>query len=129
MRLLLFISLMVMFLALSCSDGSDVAPPEGGVEFSYLQPTDSNDSVLIQMIGVDTLTVFGLLQKALPEKHMSSVKGVFVTYIDETGGPDEYFWVFTINGEMISEASDHFTPETGDTIRWHYRQGGLSEIR
>lgn len=127
MRILLTLSLIVMLLAIACSDESEVAPPEGGVEFSYLEPTDERDSVLIQMIGVDTLTVFDLLKKALPEKHMSSVKGAFVTYIDDIGGPDEYFWIYTINGELVSEACDRFTPESGDIICWHYRGSGLAE--
>lgn len=119
-------ALTIMMIMAACSSEEQPEPP-GGVDFTFIQPEDPRDSVVIEMTGVDSLNVLELLQKAFRVKHMSSVQGAFVTHIDDIGGPDECFWVYSVNGEMMPTACDRVTPENGDVIRWYYRRGGMKE--
>jgi hypothetical protein len=115
-----------LFAACS-SDNQKPEPVAGGVPFAYVEPADSRDSLVVEMTGVDSLTVFELLQKAVRVEYLSSVQGVFVTYIEDVGGPGDYYWVYSINGEMANVACDRLTPRNGDEVRWHFRRGGVRE--
>jgi len=114
-------------LIVGCTEEETAPPPVGGVEYAFVEPEDERDSVLLEMEGTDSLTVFGLLEKALTVRHMSSVQGAFVTHIDGIGGPDEHFWLYSVNDEFQKVAADRYTPEEGDVIRWHYRYRGGKE--
>ncbi|HOP05763.1 MAG TPA: DUF4430 domain-containing protein [candidate division Zixibacteria bacterium] len=124
--LLAMAALTVTMILAACSSDDQPEPP-GGVDFVYLQPDNPRDSVVIEMTGVDSLTVLQLLQKAFKVKNMTSVQGAFVTHIDEVGGPDGYFWIYTVNDEILPTACDRVTPDNGDVIRWYYRHGGMKE--
>jgi hypothetical protein len=83
---------------------------------------DTKDSLVIELEGVDSVTVFDLLKEKHRVEYKSSLQGVFVTAIDSVKGGDGYFWVYTVNGNPAQTACDRYITKNGDKIEWLFRK-------
>jgi hypothetical protein len=91
--------------------------PDGGRSAS-----DARDSVVIELTGADSTSVFDLLTEKHDVDCVSTSLGVFVRAIDSIeNGPGAY-WLYTINDTMADVASDRYITSDGDRIRWHFRK-------
>lgn len=79
------------------------------------------DSVVIELRGVDSVTVFEILRRAHEVDFFTTAAGVFVKAIDSLENSNDFFWVYSVNGTMPQVASDKYLTSNGDSIRWHYR--------
>ncbi|NOY88509.1 MAG: DUF4430 domain-containing protein [FCB group bacterium] len=85
-------------------------------------PLDNfTDSLVIELKGKDSSTVFDLLKANHKVKYLSSALGVFVTAIDSLKITPRLFWVYSVNDSMAKIACDKYITKTGDKIKWHYR--------
>ncbi len=89
---------------------------------------DAADSLVLEMDGIDSLSVLDVLQKSHAVRHMTSLKGAYVTRIDDIPNREGYFWVYSVNGEMGAVACDKYLTKKGDKIRWHYRMTGDMQL-
>lgn len=80
------------------------------------------DSLLIELTGIDSVSVFELLMQEHDVVFHGSVMGVFVKTIDSIENSDKYIWLFTVNDSLVSVSCDKYLTADGDTIRWHYRR-------
>lgn len=79
------------------------------------------DSVVFDLAGQDSLSVFDLLQLDHQVDYRSTAMGVFVTAIDSISQCDHAYWVYSINDTMPKLAADRMLTRSGDRIRWHLR--------
>lgn len=83
---------------------------------------DYVDSLVIDLVGVDSLTVFDLLRTTHQVEYRSSMAGPFVTAIDSVESGTDYFWIYLVNDSMPSVACDKLVTSDGDRVKWHFRR-------
>ncbi len=81
-----------------------------------------SDSLTIELTGLDSLSVFELLQKSHKVNYHPTALGVFVTGIDSLKNDSHHFWVYSVNDSFPQIASDKYLTATGDRVVWHYRK-------
>lgn len=84
----------------------------------------STDSLVIDLVGVDSLTVLDLLKAEHQVDYRSTISGVFVTMIDSTESGSNYFWIYSVNDTMPPLACDQLVTLEGDRVRWYFRRFG-----
>lgn len=89
---------------------------------------DPTDSLILEMTGIDSMTVFDILKREHNVKNMTSLKGSYIIQIDGIPNQGGYYWVYSVNGVMGDVACDKYVTKTGDTILWHYRQTGQLQL-
>lgn len=82
----------------------------------------AHDSLIIEMEGVDSLSVFDVLKAQHQVDYFSTAAGVFVRAIDSIGGDSRTFWVYSVNDSVAQVACDRYITRSGDRIRWHFRR-------
>lgn len=114
--------LIILPLAVSCGsneNGSTTARNEASQDsVSGAAP----DSVVIELVGIDSTTVFELLKQHHQVDFKSSALGVFVTAIDSVENSSGAYWIYTVNDSTPQVACDKFLTESGDTVKWHFRK-------
>jgi hypothetical protein len=80
------------------------------------------DSVVIELIGIDSQTVFDLLKSSHQVEYKSSALGVFVTAIDSIENSSGICWVYSVNDSLPKVASDKYITKNGDVVKWHFRK-------
>lgn len=110
----LTISATIMLLP-SCSSSND----EKQVETTLPQ-----DSMVIEITGVDSISVFELTRNDHIVIYESSSQGVFVKAIDGIRNGNNHFWIYSVNGSAMNTASDKYFTKDGDVIKWHLRRIG-----
>lgn len=80
------------------------------------------DSVVVMLIGVDSMTVFDLLKSLHAIDYQSTAAGVFVKSIDSVYGGSEAYWIYSVNDTLAQVAADKYVTRRGDVIRWHLRK-------
>ncbi len=96
--------------------------PKATSESAYL--SDPRDSLVIELTGVSSQTVFDLLTARHRVMFKSSAQGIFVKEIDSVENSGSHFWVYSVNGESGTVASNAYVTDDGDKVRWHYRRIG-----
>ena len=84
----------------------------------------NRDSLIIELTGVDSMTVFQLLKSTHDVDYQSSAQGIFVQAIDSIPNGERTYWMYSVNDSMGQVACDQYMTRTGDRIRWHYRKLG-----
>ncbi|MFH1687450.1 MAG: DUF4430 domain-containing protein [bacterium] len=109
--------LLILAALIGCGNGEqkNAKTPSGG---------GANDSIVLEMPGMDSLTVLDILKTTHDVAYSTSAMGAFVQRIDSVPNIQTHFWVYSINGVMASEACDKRLTKTGDLIRWHFRRFG-----
>jgi len=110
----LIISVILLLIACS-SDREKPAADKAAV-------AEVKDSLVIELEGVDSVSVFDLLKEKHAVDYKSSLQGVFVTAIDSVSGGDGYFWVYAVNDTPAQTACDKYITKNGDRIKWLFRK-------
>jgi hypothetical protein len=82
------------------------------------------DSIVIELIGVDSVSVFELLQAEHEIEYRSTAAGKIVTEIDDVAVGGGYFWLYSVNDSLATVACDIYRTSDGDRVRWHFREIG-----
>jgi hypothetical protein len=106
---------VIYMLGLACGSAD-----EGGS--SVALSADSSDSLRIELVGVDSISVLDLLRRGHEVAIKHSAMGVFVTGIDSFENSTEAFWLYSVNDTMPQVGCDEVITRTGDRIVWHYRK-------
>lgn len=115
---LLFLLIVSLLLVSGCGKQS-----EGEKAASTEEPVN-RDSIVLEMVAEDSLTVFEILQENHTVDFKSSLMGIFVRAIDSLEHSSNAYWLYSVNGEMPKTACDKYVASAGDTIRWHLRKTG-----
>jgi len=121
MALLLAI-LLALFLC-SCDSRT-----ENESELSQSKAGDSavisvpSDSMVIELAGADSQTVFELLRNSHRVEYKSSAMGVFVTAIDSIENSSGAYWLYSVNDSMPQVACDKYVTKSGDVVKWRFRK-------
>lgn len=83
-----------------------------------------SDSLVIELDGIDSVTVLDLLLATHEVNHRPSVAGAFVTSIDLIENGSDWFWVYSVNDTMARVACDKYVTSNGDRVKWHFRRYG-----
>ncbi len=110
-----------VLLQVSCSHETPEADNSANdqAESAVVQPVDS---VTIELAGIDSTSVFELLQVSHRVEYRNSAMGVFVTSIDAVEGGSSYYWVYSVNDSMGQIAADDYVTAEGDRVKWHFRK-------
>ena len=111
---------MILIALLYSSCGSDQPDPE--TKTREAAPAEFSDSLVIELVGADSVSVLDLLLSAHQVDYRTTMSGVFVTAIDSVENGGECFWIYTVNGNQVSTASDDCFTSDGDRVKWHYRK-------
>ncbi len=82
------------------------------------------DSIVIELTGKDSVSVFDLLRGSHAVCFQSTMGGVFVKQIDSAKNSMSAFWIYSVNDTMPKVAADRFVTHTGDRVKWHLRKMG-----
>ena len=115
--------ILISFLIISCGQksGNDGKNPDLTIENKTDQP-EPKDSIVIELIGIDSLSVFDLLRADHKVVSKSSIQGIFVTGIDGIDNTRDHFWLYSVNDSMGAVAADRYIIGESDRVRWHYRK-------
>ncbi len=81
-----------------------------------------HDSLVIELTGVDSMSVLDLLEAGYPIEKVESVAGTFVKAINSVENNSSFFWLYSVNDSMGQVASDKYITHDSDRVKWHYRQ-------
>jgi hypothetical protein len=87
-------------------------------------PSSSRDSIVIELAGKDSVSVFDLLRGSHAVCFQSTMGGVFVKQIDSVKSSTSAFWIYSVNDSMPKVAADRLLTRTGDRVKWHLRKMG-----
>ena len=121
-------ALAALILITSCGQKEDSTEKTDNAVVKKIDLADAADSLILEMVGVDSMTVLDILCLHHDERHMTSLKGAYVTRIDDIPNEGGYFWMYSINNVMGEVACDLYTTKKGDRIRWHYRMAGSMQM-
>lgn len=65
-------------------------------------------------------SVFAVLKENHQVESQSTSAGAFVTAIDGTANTDTNFWLYYVNGQAGTVASDQYQTKTTDKVEWRY---------
>ena len=84
----------------------------------------SRDSLVIELTGEDSVTVFDLLRSQHTVDVQASAQGVFVKAIDSIANGERTYWLYSVNDSMGQVSCDKYVTKSGDRIKWYYRKLG-----
>lgn len=116
----IILSLLAAFSACSSKRQSDRQSSDTAAQTSE-QP---EDSLVIELPGVDSLSVLNLLQREHDVNFRSTAAGAFVTSIGSATNSAEYFWLFSVNDSFPTVACDRCVILEDDRVKWHFRRVG-----
>lgn len=83
---------------------------------------NARDSVVIELVGKDSVNVLDLLKQSHQVKAWSTVEGSFVQQVDSFDGSRNLFWIYSVNDSTPNIASDKYITHVGDRVQWHFRK-------
>ncbi len=120
LRILAFFLLFVALIGCSRKTSKQQVKDASEQDSTLLQ--SGNDSLVIELIGEDSLSVFEILKMNHEVEYKSSLVGVFVTAIDSVRNSRTAFWVYSVNDSMPQVGCDRYVTKSGDVIKWHFRK-------
>lgn len=119
----LLVAVLLTFFLSSCDskteNESDMKQSEAGDSTALSLPLDS---VVIELAGVDSQTVFDLLKDDHVVEYKSSVMGIFVTAVDSIENSAGACWIYSVNDSVPQVASDKYITKNGDVVKWHFQK-------
>jgi hypothetical protein len=124
MRIIKHVSLICMlaFVLSACSGSETSENLDNNDAVDSTLATVVSDSLVLELTGVDSLTVFDILLANHEVDYFSTAAGIFVKGIDSIEGGAKLFWVYTVNDSMAQVAADQYVTQSGDRIKWHFRR-------
>jgi len=118
----IIMTLLLSLLINACGkEAEQEKETEQQVSPKELQAESDADSIIIELVGKDSLTVFEILKAEHEVEYKYSATGLFVLGIDSVSNGNNHFWLYSVNNRMVRSACDKFLSQDGDTIKWHYR--------
>ncbi|MFQ5453404.1 MAG: DUF4430 domain-containing protein [Candidatus Zixiibacteriota bacterium] len=119
---LFIIDVLVLLSILVLSNcSSDYTQPKHKNGIIPTTQTKLADSLVIELDGVDSLSVFEILKANHRVEYTSSLMGIFVSAIDSIENSSNLFWLYSVNDSMAQVSCDKYITKTGDKIKWHFR--------
>ena len=118
--MLLILSALLLCSCDSKTENESALKQSEAVDSTALSPPP--DSVVIELAGADSQTVFGLLKDGHEVEYKSSVMGIFVTAIDSIENSAGSFWIYSVNDSVPQVACDKYVTKNGDVVKWHFRK-------
>ena len=84
--------------------------------------TEPQDSVVIDLTGEDSVSVFELLRRNHNVDYKSTTMGVFISGIDGLKNGSGVYWIYSVNDTTPQVASDRVLTKSGDRVQWHFRK-------
>jgi hypothetical protein len=111
--------LLIACAFISCGKEKDKQQSEAAVP-----ETPFRDSLVIELAGRDSVSVFDLLRESHNVDYSSSAMGMFVKGIDSAYPGEHSSWMYSVNDSMGKIASDQRVTKSGDRVKWHLRIWG-----
>lgn len=122
-RLPFFTLALTCLLAGACNKKTEQPDkPATAVVADSFSQRNPRDSVIVEIVGRDSVTVLDLLTSTHKVDYKSTTMGVFVYGIDSVKNNSSTFWIYSVNDTMPKLASDKMLTRTGDRIVWHFRK-------
>lgn len=117
------LTLSLLAFSLGCSK-KEQAQPNSGRDTTA---SASADSLVIDLTGQDSVTVFDLLARSHQVESRSTALGKFVVGIDSVANSSLASWLYSVNDTMPQVAADKLVTRTGDRVTWHFRRQKAGE--
>ncbi len=104
--------------------GSDSKPTPKQTDSASTSVAKGQDSLAIELVGVDQTSVLDLLKAKHEVDYRGTVVGAFVTRVDRAEASAEYFWMYSVNDSFPQTACDKCVTSNGDRVVWHFRRMG-----
>ena len=117
-RTAFFLILCLLFISCSRKEEKNYAD----ISKELATSDNARDSLVIELEGTDSMSVFDLLLNEHDVKFKSSLQGVFVAAIDSVKTGDGYYWIYTVNDSAAQTACDKYITRNGDRIKWLFRK-------
>lgn len=114
--------LLACLVFVACSEGEKEQSTGEPEEAELAAVTPAEDSLVIELPGADSMTVFDLLIQTHEVDYINTATGVFVRGIDSVNNSDEFFWLFSIDGDMPQIAADRYMTRDSSVVKWHFRR-------
>lgn len=114
----------IVFVLGSCSTETDERGTRIASDTTVSAAAKKQDSLVIELTGVDSASVLDLLKATHRVEHQSSAMGVFVKTIDSIRNASGVYWLYSVNDSMANIACDRYITKDGDRIKWHFRRMG-----
>jgi hypothetical protein len=119
----LLMAVLLTFLLNSCDSKTenegDLKQREAD-DLTALSPPP--DSVVIELAGADSQTVFDLLKDGHEVEYKPSAMGIFVTAVDSIENSAGAYWIYSVNDSVPQVACDKYVTKNGDMVKWHFRK-------
>jgi hypothetical protein len=122
MKLLARLVAPLLLVAALAGCQSESKTDSGQTDPAIQSDTTAQDSLRIELVGVDRVTVLDLLKAAHEVDYRGSAVGAFVTRVDRAESGSEFFWMFSVNDSLPNTACDRYVTSDGDRVVWHYRR-------
>jgi len=109
-------------LLLAACGGDQPDPETKATDTTASTTIEFSDSLVIELAGVDSITVLDLLLSTHQVDYRTTMSGAFVTAIDSHENGGDYFWIYSVNDTKASVACDAYFTSDGDRVQWHFRK-------
>lgn len=115
---------LICLMAIGCSKESSTPKTADtqSVQADSTDPAHSRDSVVVELTGADSVSVFDLLKATHTVDYLSTAGGVFVKAIDSVANGTSTYWVYSVNDTTPKVAADRMFTRAGDRVVWHFRK-------
>ncbi len=120
LRLFGILFIIALLVISGCSKKQE-AEPKVETTTELAEEESNKDSLVLEMISEDSISVFDLLDQKHDLEIKKSAMGAFIIAIDSIKNSEGIFWVYSVNGKMGQMASDNYFTKPGDTVRWHFQ--------
>lgn len=113
---------VICLLSATISCGQKESEPRKSSASAEDAIAGGKDSLAIELVGKDSVTVLDLLKESHKVKEISTAAGSFVSGIDSISSSSTLFWVYSVNGSNPDLACDKLFTHNGDRVVWHLRK-------
>ena len=114
------VTLLALGFLISCGGQGEPPDTERQPAAESAAPA-ARDSLVIELVGRDSVSVFDLLTAEHKVDHYATAMGAFVRAIDSVENSSAACWIYTVNDTMVDVASDCYVTVDSDLVKWHYR--------
>ncbi len=118
-KVIFFAAAVSALLVIGSCDGKKGTSAKSGASENG---SKAQDSLVIELVGRDSVSVLDLLKQSHQVKSWSTVEGSFVQQIDSLDGTQNLFWIYSVNDTTPNIASDKYLTHNGDRVKWHFRK-------
>ena len=114
--------LLILLTFVSCGNRAEQTSDNPSKAADTTLVTEPQDSVVIDLTGEDSVSVFALLRRNHNVDYKTTAMGVFISGIDGLKNGSGVYWIYSINDTTPQVASDKVLTKSGDRVKWHFRK-------